>query len=144
MTWRYVQQTFQYLFVGRTRNRRRRLGPMHHLRIPIVHHGRTCAVTRRTPSRSRHPLKDRLVVKFELAKASTHLELLLEQTDASARVFFGVVPALAAVLDLAAAPLSRKPRQAGFQRPSAWVVIDERGVNAEWMTDFERFEVRLE
>jgi hypothetical protein len=51
------------------------------------------------------------------------------------------MPALPTGLDLSSDPFFGKPCEPGFEGPSTGVVISECCVDAEWVADFEGFEV---
>ena len=69
---------------------------------------------------------------------------LSRRRSTQARVFFGVVSALAAYLDLAVTPFLGEPRETGFEWPTAGVMVDECGVDAERVANPERLEVQFE
>ena len=84
------------------------------------------------------------MVGLELAESGTVLDFEPKEINASAHVFFGVVSALAACLDLAVTPFLGEPSESGFEWTTAGVVVDECGVDAERVADPERLEVRFE
>ena len=61
------------------------------------------------------------MVALELAESGTVLDFEPKEINASARVFFGVVSALAACLDLAVTPFLGEPCETGFEWPTAGV-----------------------
>lgn len=96
------------------------------------------------PDRSRHPFKDAFIVRLELAEPGTVLDFEPKEVHAGTCVFFGVVSTLALSLDLAVTPFLGEPCESGFEWSTAGVVVHQRGVDAEGVTDPEGFEVGFE
>jgi hypothetical protein len=90
---------------------------------------------------SSHPLEDALIINLELSKSGTLLQLQLEKLNTCTSIFFWIVAPFSAGLDLTTAPFFREPGKARFEWPSSRVMIQEGGVNASRVTDFECFEV---
>ena len=139
-----LDQTLEHLVIAPTPNRSRRLGTVHHPRVTMVHDGRAHRSLPTPPTRPGHPLEYALIVCLELAEPGPVLDLELEQIDARPCIFFGVVSALAARLNLTVTPLFGEPCEPGFERSTARVVVHECGVDAERVTDPEGFEIGFE
>ena len=107
----------------------------------MVHDGSSDSALTTPPARSRHALKDALLVGLELAESGPVLDFESKQINAGARVFFGVVSALAARLNLAATPFLGEPSEPGFEWSTTGVVVCKCGVDAEGVADPEGFEV---
>jgi len=120
--------------------------PVHHGEIPLIHHRRldTPNTTACPPIRPRHPLEYRLVIGLEFSERWSVFDFLLQQIETRARVLFGIMSAFSSRLNLTPTLFFCQPCQPGLKRPSARMVIDDRGVDAEGMADFESFEVRFE
>lgn len=141
-----LYETIEHLAIARTPNDGRRLGAVHHTRIPVIHDGCPDRPPLAPPARPSHAFEYALVICLTLAEPDAILNFKPEELDASACVLFGVVTtsALAARLDLASAPLFGEPGEPGFERPAAGVVVYKRGVDAEGVADPEDFEVGFE
>ena len=103
----------------------------------MVHDGSSNNAVATPPVRALHVFKDAFMV-------GTVLNFEPKEINASACVFFGVISALAACLDLAVTPFLGEPCESGFGWPTAGMVVDECGVDTERVADPERLEVRFE
>ena len=110
----------------------------------MVYDSRSNSSLATSAARPRHALKDAFLVGLELTKTGAVLDFEPKQVHACTCVFFGVVSALAACLDLAATPFFGEPREARFEWTTAGVMVDERGVDAEGVANPERLEVRFQ
>ena len=110
----------------------------------MVHDSSSHAPLPTPPTRPRHTLKNTLIIRLELAEPSPVLDLEPKKIDTGARVFFGVVSALATRLDLAVTPFFGEPCETGFEGSTAGMVVCECGVDAEGVADSEGFEVGFE
>jgi len=84
------------------------------------------------------------MVGLEFTESGPVFDFEPKQINAGARIFFGVVSALAACLDLAVTPFLGEPSEPGFEWSTAGVVVYECGVDAEGVADSESLEVGFE
>lgn len=110
----------------------------------MIHDGPSDCPLPTPPTRPSHTLEYALIIRFKLTKPRPVLDLEPKEVDARPRIFFGIVSALAARLDLAVTPFFGEPCEAGFEWSTTGMVVHECCIDAEWVADAESFEVGFE